>query len=168
MITREQAYAAYLSLGDDRTVMRLHDKLAEDGVDPPAPTTLRSWCAQGKWRQRAQDAEGSIVATVDHIIEQRAETRVKLSELAEEAAAKGFAGLAEILATWRPTKGEDIERMAAITTALANSSSALKQDGLRGAMPLLEGPLTAAQIAADGGGVWDLVKDHFLPPPEGA
>ncbi len=57
--------------------------------------------------------------------------------------------------------------MAAITTALANSSSALKQDGLRGAMPLLEGPLMAAQLAADSGGIFELVKDHFLPPPEG-
>ncbi len=104
MITREQAYAAYLSLGDDRTVMRLHDKLAEDGVDPPAPTTLRSWCAQGKWRQRAQDAEGSIVATVDHIIEQRAKTRVELSELAEKAAAPRAHELVDVVdpgGNWR-------------------------------------------------------------------
>ncbi len=80
----------------------------------------------------------------------------------------GFAGLAQILAAWRPTKGDDIERMAAITTALASSSSALKAEGLRGAMPLLEGPLMAAQLAADSGGIFELVKDHFLPPPEGA
>ncbi len=53
---------------------------------------------------------------VDHaVVEAKAETRVELSELAEKAAAVGFAGLAEILETWRPTKGEDIERMAAIT-----------------------------------------------------
>ncbi len=91
---------------------------------------------------------------------------MELSELAEEAAAEGFAGLAEILATWRQTKGEDIERMAAITAALADSSSALKQDGLRGALPILEGPFMAAQLAADGGSIFELVKDQFLPPPD--
>ncbi len=101
-------------------------------------------------------------------MEQKAATRVELSELAEEAAAKGFAGLAEILETWRPTKGEDIERMAAITAALAESSEALKREGLRGALPIIEGPFAAAQIAADGGGIFELVKDHFLPPPESA
>ncbi len=98
----------------------------------------------------------------------RSKSASKMKDLAEEAAAVGFAGLAEILATWRPTKGEDIERMAAITTALANCSSALKQEGLRGALPMLEGPLMAAQLAGDGGGLFELVKDHFLPPPEGA
>ncbi len=168
MITREQAYAAYLTLGDGRTIKGLRDKLEEDGVDPPTYGTLRNWAANGHWRQRVQEHEAGVVVAVDDIIEQRAETRVKLSELAEEAAAMGFAGLAVILSTWRPTKGEDIERMAAITTALANSSSALKQDGLRGALPILEGPFMAAQLAADSGGIFELVKDHFLPPPEDA
>ena len=168
MITREQAYAAYLTLGDGRTIKGLRDKLEEDGVDPPTYGTLRNWAANGHWRQRVQEHEAGVVVAVDDIIEQRAETRVKLSELAEEAAAKGFAGLAEILATWRPTKGEDIERMAAITAALADSSEALKREGLRGALPLIEGPLTAAQLAANGGSIFEIVKDHFLPPPEDA
>ena len=168
MITREQAYAAYLTLGDGRTIKGLRDKLEEDGVDPPTYGTFRNWAANGHWRQRVQEHEAGVVVAVDDIIEQRAETRVKLSELAEEAAAKGFAGLAEILATWRPTKGEDIERMAAITAALADSSEALKREGLRGALPLIEGPLTAAQLAANGGSIFELVKDHFLPPPEDA
>ncbi len=168
MITREQAYAAYLTLGDGRTIKGLRDKLEEDGVDPPTYGTLRNWAANGHWRQRVQEHEAGVVVAVDDIIEQRAETRVELSELAEKAAAVGFAGLAEILETWRPTKGEDIERMAAITTALASSSAALKQDGLRGAMPMLEGPFMAAQIAGDGNGIFELVKDHFLPPPDGA
>jgi hypothetical protein len=155
-------------MGDGRSLKGLRDQLAEDGVDPPAYSTLRTWSSAGQWRQRAAEHDSGVVVTVEHIMEQKAATRVELSELAEKAAAVGFVALAEILAKWRPTEGEDIERMAAITAALADSSSALKQDGLRGALPILEGPFAAAQLAGDGGGIFELVKDHFLPPPEGA
>ena len=169
MLSPEQGFTAYLQLEGPRTLERLRQKLIDDGTDPPSLHWFQKWSAKDKWRDRAREHDRQVeLKTSEMIVEAKAETRVELSELAEEAAARGFAGLAEILETWRPTKGEDIERMAAITTALASSSSALKQDGLRGALPILEGPLTAAQIAAGGGGVWDLVKDHFLPPPEGA
>ncbi len=169
MLSPEQAYAAYLQLDGPRTLEKLRQRLSEDGVEVPTLRWCQKWCARDKWRDRAAEHDRQVeLRASEKIVEAKAETRVKLSELAEEAAAKGFAGLAEILETWRPTKGEDIERMAAITTALANSSSALKQDGLRGALPILEGPFTAAQIADGGGSIFELVKDHFLPPPEDA
>jgi hypothetical protein len=169
MLSPDHAYTIYLQLEAPRTLEKLRLKLAEDGAEVPTLRWCQKWSARDKWRDRAKEHDRQVeLRASEMIVEAKAETRVELSELAEKAAAKGFAALAEILATWRPTKGEDIERMAAITTALANCSSALKQDGLRGALRILEGPLTAAQIAAGGGGVWDLVKDHFLPPPEGA
>ena len=168
MLSPDQAYTIYLQLEAPRTLEKLRLKLAEDGAEVPTLRWCQKWCARDKWRDRAAEHDRQVeLRASEKIVEAKAETRVKLSELAEEAAAEGFAGLAEILATWRPTKGEDIERMAAITTALANSSSALKQDGLRGALPILEGPFTAAQIAGEGS-IFELVKDHFLPPPEGA
>ncbi len=167
MLSPDHAYTIYLQLEAPRTLEKLRLKLAEDGADPPTLRWLQKWCARDKWRDRAREHDRQVeLRASEKIVEAKAETRVALSELAEEAAAKGFAGLAEILATWRPTKGEDIERMAAITTALANSSSALKQDGLRGALPILEGPFAAAQLADDSGGIFELVKDHFLPPPD--
>ena len=167
MMTPDQAFAAYLQIEGQRTLEGLRQKLIDDGADPPTLHWFQKWCAKEKWRDRAKEHDRQVeLRASEKIVEAKAETRVELSELAEKAAAKGFAGLAEILETWRPTEGEDIERMAAITTALANSSSALKAEGLRGAMPLLEGPFMAAQIAAGGGSVFELVKDHFLPPPD--
>ena len=47
MITREQAYAAYLAMGDRRSLKGLRDKLLEDGVDAPAYGTLRTWSSAG-------------------------------------------------------------------------------------------------------------------------
>ncbi len=167
MMTPEQAYAAYLQLDGPRTLEKLRQKLAEEGVEVPTLRWLQKWCARDHWRDRAKEHDRQVeLRASEKIVEAKAETRVELSELAEEAAARGFAGLAEILSTWRPTKGEDIERMAAITAALADSSEVLKREGLRGALPILEGPFTAAQIAANGGGIFELVKDHFLPPPD--
>jgi hypothetical protein len=169
MLSPDQAYTIYLQLEAPRTLEKLRLKLAEDGAEVPTLRWLQKWCAKDRWRDRAAEHDRQVeLRASEKIVEAKAETRVALSELAEEAAAKGFAGLAEILETWRPTKGEDIERMAAITAALADSSEALKREGLRGALPILEGPLTAAQIAAGGGSIFELVKDHFLPPPEDA
>ncbi len=167
MFSPDHAYTIYLQLEAPRTLEKLRLKLAEDGAEVPTLRWCQKWSARDKWRDRAKEHDRQVeLRASEMIVEAKAETRVELSELAEKAAAKGFAALAEILATWRPTKGEDIERMAAITTALANSSSALKAEGLRGALPILEGPFTAAQIAGDG--IFDLVKDHFLPPPADA
>ncbi len=166
MITRAQAYAAYLAMGDRRSLKGLRDKLLEDGVDPPAYGTLRTWSSAGQWRQRACEHESGVVVTVDQIIEAKAETRVELHEAAENAAAAAFKCVRRALEDYTPKTGEDMHRLAMIAIALANCSSALKQDGLRGAMPMLEGPFMAAQLAGDGGGIFELVKDHFLPPPD--
>ncbi len=166
MITREQAYAAYLAMGDRRSLKGLRDKLLEDGVDPPAYGTLRTWSSAGQWRQRACEHESGVVVTVGQIIESKAETRVKLSEVAEDAAAAAFKCVRRALEDYTPETVEDMHRLAMIAIALANCSSALKQDGLRGALPILEGPFAAAQIAGDGGSMFELVKDHFLPPPD--
>ncbi len=162
MITCERAFAAYLQLEGPRTLERLRQNLIDDGADAPSLHWFQKWCGKDRWRDRAKEHDRQVeLRTSEMIVSAKAETRVELSEQAEKAAAVGFVALAEILETWRPTKGADIERMAAITTALANSSSALKQDGLRGALPILEGP-----FAANGGGIFELVKDHFLPPPD--
>ena len=91
MITRDQAYAAYLALGDGRTIKGLRDKREEDGVDPPTYGTLRQWAAAGQWRQRAVEHEAAVVVTVENIIAQKGKTRVALYEAAEEAALEGFA-----------------------------------------------------------------------------
>ena len=167
MLSPEQGLTAYLQLEGPRTLEGLRQKLIDDGADPPSLHWFQKWCGKDRWRDRAKEHDIQVeLRTSEMIVSAKAATRVELSEQAEKAAAVGFVALAEILETWRPTKGEDIERMAAITTALANSSSALKQDGLRGALPMLEGPFTAAQIAGDGGSIFELVKDHFLPPPD--
>jgi hypothetical protein len=164
MLSPDQAYTIYLQLEAPRTLEKLRLKLAEDGAEVPTLRWCQKWCARDRWRDRAKEHDRQVeLRASEKIVEAKAETRVELSEQAEKAAAVGFVALAEILATWKPKTGEDIERMAAITTALASSSSALKQDGLRGALPILEGP-----SAANGGGIFELVKDHFLPPPEGA
>ena len=80
-----------LNRRDERNVKGLRDKLVEEGVDAPTYGTLRHWSAAGQWKQRAIEHDSGIVITVDHIMEQKAETRVELSELAEKAAANAKA-----------------------------------------------------------------------------
>ena len=167
MITREQAYAAYLAMGDRRSLKGLREKLLEDGVDPPAYTTLRNWSSIGEWVRRAKESDGAIVATVDDIIEHRAEQRVSMCDAAEEAALMGFASVKRALAEHRAASIEDAEKVTAISVALAEAATVMRREGLAGALPILEGPFTAAQIAGEGS-IFELVKDHFLPPPEGA
>ena len=169
MMTPEQAFAAYLQLEGPRTLEGLRQKLIADGITPPSLHWFQKWSAKDKWRDRAQQHDRQIeLRTSEMIVEAKAEVRVKLSELAEDAAAEGFLGLVEVLRDWRPTKGEDIERLAAVTAALAESSSVLKRDGLRGALPILEGPFTAAQIANGEDPFAKAMEALFYDPPEGA
>ena len=166
MITREQAYAAYLMLPEKgRSLKALYTSLVSDGVDPPAITTLRRWCSEEKWRQRTHDAEAGIVATVDTIIEQKAETRVRLYEVAEESALAGFASLKRELPNVKIRNAKDAKIMAELTVALAEAATIMKERGLAGAMPLLEGPLAAL---ANGGSdpIAKALEGLFLDPPD--
>ena len=170
MITREQCYAAYLALPTKgRSLKALYTKLVGDGVDPPAISTLSGWCAEGKWRQRVLEAEAGVVARVDQIIEQKAETRVALHEAAEEAALEGFACVKRALAECKIRNIKDAKIMAELTVSLAEAATVMKERGLAGAMPLLEGPYTAAQLANGGNDpIAKALEGLFLEPPDGA
>jgi hypothetical protein len=168
MITREQCYAAYLALPTKgRTVKALYIKLVADGVDPPAVSTLTNWCAEGKWRQRVQDAEAGVVARVDEIIEQKAETRVKLYEIAEESALAGFASLQRELPNVKIRNAKDAKIMAELTVSLAEAATVMRERGLMPAMPLLEGPYAA--LAGNGNDpIAKALEGLFLEPPDSA
>ena len=170
MITREQCYAAYLALPTKgRSLKALYTKLAGDGVDPPAPSTLSGWCAEGKWRQRVQEAEAGILARVDDIIEQRAEKRIELHQAAEESALAGFASLKRELPNIKIRNAKDAKVMAELTVALAEAATVMRERGLPGALPLLEGPYTAAQLANGGNDpIAKALEGLFLEPPDGA
>ncbi len=134
MITREQAFAAYLQLEGPRTLERLRQNLIDDGADAPSLHWFQKWCGKDRWRDRAKEHDRQVeLRTSEMIVSAKAETRIELSEQAEKAAAVGFVALAEILATWRPTKAEDIERMAAIPlTALGGRLAGLVGAGRSG------------------------------------
>ncbi len=169
MITREQCYAAYLALPTKgRSLKALYTKLVGDGVDPPAISTMANWCAEEKWRQRVLEAEAGVVARVDEIIEQKAETRVALYEAAEKAALEGFASLKRELPQIKIRNAKDAKIMAELTVSLAEAATVMKERGLAGAVPLLEGPYTAARLANGEDPIAKALEHLFLPPPDSA
>ena len=170
MITREQCYAAYLALPTKgRSLKALYTKLVGDGVDPPAISTLSGWCAEGKWRQRVLEAEAGVVARVDQIIEQKAETRVELHEAAEKTALAGFACVRRELPNVKIRNAKDAKIMVELTVALAEAATVMRERGLAGALPLLDGAYTAAQLANGGNDPIAKALEHlFLSPPDEA
>ncbi len=166
MITRDQAYAAYLALGDGRTIKDLREKLIDDGVQAPTYGTLRQWAAAGQWRQRAVEHDSAVVVTVDNIIAQKAKTRVALHEAAENAALEGFACVKRELPNIKIRNAKDAKIMAELTVALAEAATVMRERGLAGAMPLLEGPYAA--LANGNDPIAKALEGLFLPPPDSA
>ena len=169
MITRDQAYAAYLALGDGRTIKDLREKLIDDGVQAPTYGTLRQWAAAGQWRQRAVEHASAVAVTVDDIREQKAATRVSLANAAEDAAFEGFACVKRALAECKIRNAKDAKVMAELTVALAEAATVMKERGLAGALPLLAGPYSAVQLANGGEDpIAKALEGLFLEPPDGA
>ena len=146
----------------------LHTKLMVDGVDPPAYTTLRHWSAEGKWRRRAAEHESSVVTTVERIIEHRAEQRVSLHDAAEEAAIAGFACVKRAIEKIEPATPEEAKIMTELSIGLAEAATVMKREGLAGALPVLEGPYTALQLANGEDPIAKALEGLFLPPPDSA
>ena len=168
MITREQCYAAYVAMGDRRSLKGLRDKLVEDGVDPPTYGTLRNWAAAGHWRQRVQEHEAGIVVAVDDIREHRAEQRVSMCDAAEEAALEGFACVKRAIEKIEPATPEEAKIMTELSIGLAEAATVMKREGLQGAIPILEGPYTALQLANGEDPIAKALEGLFLPPPDSA
>ncbi len=168
MITREQAYAAYLALGDGRTIKGLRDKLEEDGVHPPTYGTLRQWAGSGQWRQRAGEHDSAVAVTVDNIIQQKAEKRIELHQAAEDAALEGFACVKRELPNIKIRNAKDAKIVAELTVALAEASTVMRERGLAGAVPILEGPYAAARLANGEDPIAKALEHLFLEPPDSA
>jgi hypothetical protein len=171
VITKENCYAAFLALPkDERRIKKLYSKLVADGVDPPALQTLCDWSAQNKWRARASEADGAVqikVAEISETIEQEAKTRITLATAAEDAAYEGFACVERELANIKIRNVKDAKLMAELTVSLAEAATVMKERGLAGARPLLEGPYAA--LAGNGDDpIAKALEGLFLPPPDGA
>ncbi len=74
--------------------------------------------------------------------------------------------MGKLLDGYTPQDVGEAAQITAIGISMAEATAGLKREGLAGAAPMLEGPFMAAQLAGDGNGIFDLVKDHFLPPPD--
>ena len=172
MITKENCYAAFLALPkDERRIKKLYSKLVADGVDPPALQTLYDWSAQNKWRARASEADGAVqikVAEISETIEQEAKTRITLATAAEEAAFEGFACVKRALAECKIRNIKDAKIVNDIAISLAEAATVMKERGLAGALPLLEGPYAAAQLANGNDPIAKALEGLFLPPPDSA
>ncbi len=167
MITREQAFAAYLQLEGPRTLERLRQNLIDEGVDPPSLHWFQKWCGKDRWRDRAKEHDRQVeLRTSEKIVEAKAETRVELYEASERAALAAFECVGKLLDGYTPQDVSEAEKITAMGISMAEATVGLKREGLSGALPILEGPFAAAQLAADSGGLFELVKDHFLPPPD--
>ncbi len=113
------------------------------------------------------EAETGIVARVEEIIEQRAEKRIELHQAAEKAALEGFTSLKRELPNVKIRNAKDAKIMAELTVALAEAATVMKERGLAGAMPLLEGPYTAAQLINGGDDpIAKALEGLFLEPPD--
>ncbi len=165
MITREQCYAAFLAMGDRRSLKGLRAKLVEDGVDPPAYTTLRNWSSIGEWVRRAEESDGAIVATVDDIIEHRAVERISMADAASEAAIAGFACVKRAIEKIEPATPDEAKTMTELSVGLAEAATVMKREGLAGALPVLQGPYLAAQLNGDDP-IAKALEGLFPPPPD--
>ena len=58
--------------------------------------------------------------------------------------------------------------MAELTVALAEAATVMRERGLAGALPLLEGPYSAAQLANGGNDPIAKALEHLFPPPDSA
>ncbi len=169
MLSPEQAYAAYLQLDGPRTLEGLRQKLAEDGEEVPTLRWCQKWSARDKWRDRAKEHDRQVeLRASEKIVEAKAETRVELYEASERAALAAFECVGKLLDGYTPQDVSEAEKITAMGICMAEATVGLKREGLSGGLPIIEGPFTAAQIAGDGDGIFELVKDHFLPPPESA
>lgn len=168
MITHEQCYAAFLALPqENRGVKKLYSKLVADGIDPPAVQTLYDWSARYKWRARAQESDGAVETMVDEILEQRAEKRIELHQAAEKAALEGFTSLKRELPNVKIRNAKDAKIMAELTVSLAEAATVMRERGLAGALPLLEGPYAA--LAGNGNDpIAKALEGLFLPPSDSA
>ena len=168
MITREQCYAAFLALPQDgRTIKKLYTRLATDGVDPPALTTLYDWSSQDKWRTRAKEGDGAILPKIAEIIEHRAVERISLVDAASEAAVAALACVKRAVDGITATTPEEAKIMTEIGVSLAEAATVMKREGLAGALPVLQGPYLAAQLNGDDP-IAKALEGLFLPPPDTA
>ena len=64
---------------------------------------------------------------------------------------------------------KDAKIMVELTVQLAEAATVMKERGLAGALPLLEGPYAAAQLANGGNDpIAKALEGLFLPPSDGA
>ncbi len=168
MLSPDQAYTIYLQLEAPRTLEKLRLKLAEDGAEVPTLRWLQKWCAKDRWRDRAAEHDRQVeLRASEKIVEAKAETRVELYEASERAALAAFECVGKLLDGYTPQDVGEAEKITAMGISMAEATVGLKREGLPGGgvagYPMLDGP-----FAANGGGIFELVKDHFLPPPEDA
>ena len=166
MMTPEQGLTAYLQLEGPRTLEGLRQKLIDDGADPPSLHWFQKWCARDKWRDRAKEHDRQVeLRASEKIVEAKAETRVELYEASERAALAAFECVGKLLDGYAPQDVGEAEKITAMGISMAEATVGLKREGLPGGgvagYPMLDGP-----FAANGGGIFELVKDHFLPPPD--
>ncbi len=82
---------------------------------------------------------------------------------------EGFACVKRELPNIKIRNAKDAKIMAELTVALAEAATIMKERGLAGAVPLLEGPYTAAQLANGGNDpIAKALEGLFLEPPDGA
>ncbi len=168
MLSPDQVYTIYLQLEAPRTLEKLRLKLAEDGAEVPTLRWLQKWCAKDRWRDRAAEHDRQVeLRASEKIVEAKAETRVELYEASERAALAAFECVGKLLADYTPADVGEATQITAIGISMAEATAGLKREGLPAAglagYPMIDGPLEAG-----GGGIFELVRDQFLPPPEGA
>ena len=79
----------------------------------------------------------------------------------------GFASLRRELPNVKIRNAKDAKTMAELTVQLAEAATVMKERGLAGALPLLEGPYTAAQLANGGNDpIAKALEGLLLEPPD--
>ena len=168
MLSPEQGLTAYLQLEGPRTLERLRQNLIDEGVDPPSLHWFQKWCGKDRWRDRAKEHDRQVeLRTSEKSVEAKAETRVELYEASERAALAAFECVGKLLEGYTPADVGEATQITAIGIRMAEATAGLKREGLPAGAPVGY-PMTGGPFEADGGGIFELVKDQFLPPPEGA
>ncbi len=123
MMTHEQAFAAYLQLEGPRTLEKLRQKFAEDGVEVPTLRWCQKWCAKDKWRDRAKEHDRQVeLRTSEMSVETKAQDRVSAATKFDQAAIAAvdlvIAGLEKLQVT-SPEDADRIMKLACMASAEA-------------------------------------------------
>ena len=122
-MTPDEAFAVYASMRGPRSLTKLRQQLADEGLDPPSVAWFKKWSSRDEWVSRAQEHDQQVAARASEIsVESEAQDRVcaatKFDQAAIAAVDLVIAGLKALQVT-SPEDADRIMKLACMASAEA-------------------------------------------------